>query len=190
MSEQPLSIRAYNSAVQMYQADHRGPPPTRQDFAHLDAATATAATHEPSPVPATEPAAPGWDVAAFDALPPDTRAGVLAGTAFERGRGFLELEAERALQRPADVHLYLSDAARYVDAEGRVNRDAIRNDLRDLTRQRPELSRYGHGPGQVGARPDERRHAPQDGHVGAAGAPGVTLASRVAAVAAVMNGRG
>jgi len=66
------------------------------------------------------------------------------------------------------VHLYLTDPARYVDGSGRVDRAAIRADLDRLTRERPELGRYGHGPGQEPARPDERRRAAPGGAVGAA----------------------
>jgi len=41
----------------------------------------------------------GWDSSAFAALPAETRAAVMAGTAVERGRGFLELEAAAELVR-------------------------------------------------------------------------------------------
>ncbi len=73
------------------------------------------------------------------------RAGVMAGAAHTLGRAMLEAEAERELARPADVHLHLTDPAKYVNAEGQVDRDAIRRDVGRLVDQRPELSRYGTG---------------------------------------------
>ncbi len=152
----PLSQRAHEVAVQMHELGG-GPRPELEHFAHLDV-TATAQAQEQQQTPGADPG-PGWDMGAFDALPEEVRAGIQAGTAHGLGRGMLELEAERELVRPADVHVHLTDAARYVDGEGRVDRDAIRGDLRRLTTERPELSRYGHGPGQVGVRPDDRRHA-------------------------------
>ncbi len=92
-------------------------------------------------------------------LPAEARAGVIAGAATERGRTFLELDAEHELARAVDVHRYVTDPARYVDPAGRVDRDAIRADLDRLVRQRPELARYGPRPGQEPSRPAERRHA-------------------------------
>jgi len=185
---EPLSTRV--AAIAQLMTDHRTPPPRPEDYAHLDPPAAPAA-----PPPAVEPAqpaapssAPGWDSSASDALPDETRAAVVAGVAVERGRSFLELEAAAELQRPADVHLHLTDPARYVDGSGRVDRTAIRTDLDRLTRERPELARYGHGPGQEPARPDERRHAAPGGAVGA-GTPPDTLADRVAAARAVMEAR-
>lgn len=185
--ELPLSERAFNSAAMMYESDHRGPPPEPEDFAHLDAAPVAVVPAEPVPVPAAEPPAPGWDLAAFDALPAETRAAVQAGTARGLGRSVLEIEAEAELLRPGDVHLHITDPSKYVDAQGRVDRAAIRADIGALTRQRPELSRYGSGPGQLGARPDERRHAEQGGPVGAQRGPMSTLADRVAAASAAMR---
>ena len=99
------------------------------------------------------------------------RAGVMTGAAHTLGRAMLEAEAEGELARPADVHLHLTDPARYVNAEGQVDRDAIRRDVGRLVDQRPELSPYGTGPGQHGARPDNRRRAQPGGHIGAAGGP-------------------
>ncbi len=189
--ELPLSERAFNSATMMYESDHRGPPPEPEDFAHLDAAPAAVVPAEPVLVPAAEPPAeppvPGWDLAAFDALPAETRAAVQAGTARGLGRSVLEIEAEGELLRPGDVHMHITDPSKYVDAQGRVDRAAIRADVGALTRQRPELSRYGNGPGQVGARPDGRRHAEQGGPVGAQRGPTSTLAGRVAAASAAMR---
>lgn len=186
---QPVSARAFAAAALMYESDHRGAPPKLDDFAHLDAST-TAGALDPAATgdQSTPRGASGWDFAAFDALPDDTRAAVIAGVAQQTGRTVLENEAQLEMLRPSDVHLHLTDPAKYVDVRGNVDRDAIRHDLRQLTHQRPELSRYGHGNGQESQRPDTRRHGPQDGRVGAAGAPGVALANRVAGVAAVMNG--
>lgn len=153
-----LSARAYASAMSMWQSNtSRMAKPQPEDFAHLDGAASPA-----SPAAAVEavPGPPGWDMSAFEALPPEVRAGIQAGTAHGLGRTMLELEAENELARPADVHLHLTDPAKYVDSAGRVDREAIREDLQQLTTGRPELSRYGHGPGQLGARPDERRQAP------------------------------
>lgn len=184
----PLSVRAHAAACLMYQSDHRGSPPKSEDFAHLDAVA-----HPGAPEPAatsqqpTPTASSGWDFAAFAALPDDTRAAVIAGVAQQTGRTVLENEAQLEMLRPSDVHLHLTDAAKYVDARGNVDRDAIRHDLRQLTHQRPELSRYGHGKGQEGTRPDTWRHGPQDGRIGAAGSPASTLTGRVAGVSAVMN---
>ena len=92
------------------------------------------------------------------------RAGVMAGAAHTLGRAMLEAEAERELARPADVHLHLTDPARYVNAEGQVDRDAIRRDVGRLVDQRPELSRYGPAlparspPRQLPARTARRPH--------------------------------
>lgn len=86
------------------------------------------------------------------------------------------------------MHLYLTDPARYVDGSGRVDRAAIRDDIARLVRERPELARYGNGPEQEPARPDEQRRAAPGGAVGA-GAPVDTLADRVAAARAVMEAR-
>jgi len=191
-TELPLSERAYNSAAMMHESDRRGPAPRREDFAHLDATPAAAVTSAgPAPVPPEAPStSAGWDASAFDALPPETRAAVQAGTARGLGRSVLEIEAEGELLRPSDVHMHITDPSKYVDAQGRVDRAAIRADVGALTRQRPELSKYGNGSGQVGARPDERRQAEQGGPVGAQRAPASALADRVAAASAAMSAAG
>jgi len=186
-TDQPLSERAYASAKMMYESDHQGPPPKPEDYAHLDAAPAAAtAPVDPAPAPPEAPSSAGWDVAAFDRLPAETRAAVQAGTARGLARNMLEIEAEGELVRPADVHLHITDPSKYVGSDGRVDRGAIRRDLAALVSERPELSRYGHGPGQEPYRPDERRHA--EAHVGAGGGPAATLADRVAAASAAMRG--
>lgn len=187
MTEQPLSARAYAAAQSMYESDHRGAPPRPEDFTHLDAAAPPAVVEpeQPSaPAPAPEP---GWDVSAFAALPSETRAAVLAGTAAERGSTFLEAEAEAELLRAGDVHRYLTDPAKYVDQAGRVDRTMIRVDLEQLVRDRPELARYGNRPGQDPARPDERRRAAPGSAVGAT-PTSRAINDRVAEVKAIMEG--
>lgn len=185
MSEQPLSARAYANAVRMHQSDSRMARPKIEDFTHLDTPPAIAPDRQA--VVETPPAvvAPGWDMSAFGALPADIRAGIQAGTAHGLGRGMLELEAERELVRPADVHLHLTDPGRYVDASGKVDREAIRADVQRLTVERPELSKYGHGPGQEPHRPDERRHAAPGAVVGAG--PGPVSTNTVEATRARME---
>jgi len=103
----------------------------------------------------------------------------------------LELQAEAELVRPSDVHLHLVDPSRYVDGAGRVDRAAIRTDLQQLVAEQPELSRYGHGPGQEPYRPDERRRPAPGGSVGARG-PAHSTASAVGDVLEMMRtgGRG
>ena len=98
------------------------------------------------------------------------RSGVMAGAAHTLGRAMLEAEAERELARPADVHLHLTDPARYVNAEGQVDRDAIRRDVGRLVDQRPELSLRDR-PWPARSPPDNRRRAQPGGHIGAAGGP-------------------
>lgn len=185
MNEQPLSARAYANAVRMHESDNRMARPRLEDFAHLDAAPA-AVRGETHPVEPPAPVrSPGWDMSAFDALPAEVRGGIAAGTAHGLGRGMLELEAERELVRPADVHLHLTDPGRYVDASGKVDREAIRADVQRLTVERPELSKYGHGPGQEPHRPDERRHAAPGAVVGAG--PGPVSTNTVEATRARME---
>lgn len=55
--------------------------------------------------------------------------------------------------------------------DGRVDREAMRADIERVVRERPELGRYGNGPGQV-ARPDGRRRTAEGTGVGAGGATG------------------
>lgn len=160
------AARAYASALRMHEGDSRIPRPTPEQYAHVTPA-------QPAPAPEGEanaspaPTAPTWDTASFDALPSDIREAVRAGTAALHGRNMLELEAEAELARPGDVHRYITDPARYVLSDGTVDRASIRADLAALTCERPELSRFGHAPGQQPFRPDERRRAPEESAVGA-----------------------
>lgn len=187
MTEQPLSARAYASAVRMHETDNRMPRPRLEDFAHLDAASAPAAP-QAEPAQRTAPdLSPGWDAAAFDALPEDVRSGVMAGAAQLLGRNMLEIEAEHELLRPSDVHLHLTDTARYVEAAGRVDREAIRGDIAKLVRERPELARYGNRPGQEPARADDRRRPAPGSMVGAGPGPVTTLDDRTKATLARMQ---
>jgi hypothetical protein len=167
MADQSLAARAYASAKRMHDQDPgRMRRPEPEDFAGLDAGQTTTPTEE-----TTDEPEPGWDTSAFDILPAELRAPVMAGAAAHLGRSALELAAEAELLRPTDAHLHLTNPSRYVDGEGRIDRTAIRTDLDRLTRERPELSRYGNGPGQVGVRPDERRRAPEGASTGAGGVP-------------------
>lgn len=180
MAGQSLSQRALASATRMWEQDRRMAKPRAEDFAGLDAIQTTTPTEEP-----TAPLEPGWDTSAFDVLPVELRSPVMAGTARALGRAALELAAQGELLRPEDAHLHLTDPSRYVDAEGRIDRDAVRTDLDRLTRERPELGRFGPGPGQVGVRPDERRRAPEGASTGAGGVP--TTDDAVATVLARME---
>jgi hypothetical protein len=167
MSDQSLAARAYASAKRMYDQDpSRMRRPEPEDFAGLDAIQTTTPTKE-----TTAPPEPGWDTSAFDILPDALRQPVMAGTARALGRAALELAAQGELLRPTDAHLHLTNPSRYVDGDGRIDRAAIRTDLDRLTRERPELSRFGVGPGQVGVRPDERRRAAPGASTGAGGVP-------------------
>lgn len=152
-----LSARVYAAARLMHSSGPlTQPAPKLSDFAHLDIGPAAVGLGpEPPPAAELEPET-GWDATAFDALPADVRAGVIAGTAHNVGRAALEVEAEQEMVRPGDVHLHLTNPARYVDRDGRVDRERMRADLVLLTRDRPEMSRYGNRPGQESARPDER----------------------------------
>lgn len=166
-----LSARAYAAACLMHSSGPATQPaPKLADFLHLDVVPVGDLAPEPPPAAEPEPD-PGWATAAFDALPADVRNAVMAGTASIIGRAALELEAEQEMVRPSDVHLHLTDSARYVDQDGRVDRERMRADITTLTRDRPELSRYGNQPGQESARPDERRRAGPSSGVGAGRLP-------------------
>lgn len=159
MTATPLSHKVHAVAMQMY--DGAGPAPTIQQFEHLDRG---AAEVEAGPEVEVEP---GWDAAAFDAVPAEYRDAVVAGTAAAIGRGVLHLEAEREMLRPDDIHVHVTDPARFVNVDGRVDRDAIRLAVQRVVTDRPELGRYGTGAGQERARPDDRRRADPADHLGA-----------------------
>lgn len=166
-----LAARAYASALRMRDGDTRIARTTMDTYAHLDAGSASPVPATPK-TPAAQPTpAQAWDSVSFDALPAEIREAVKAGTAAQHGRNMLELEAESELARPGDVHRYLTDPAKYVRADGSVDKAAIRADLTNLTQERPELSRFGHAPGQQPFRPDDRRRTPQSTNVGSQHTP-------------------
>lgn len=167
MPTEPLSAAVLASAQRMHADIPTMARPDPDDFAYLDRLPATTAEDQGPEPPAPREPEPGWDASAFDALPPETRSAVMAATAHSLGRGVLQLEAERELTNPEDVHHYLTDPTSYVDDEGRVDRDSIRADVANLVRRRPQLSRYGNGAGQEPHRPDTRRRAAPDNPIGA-----------------------
>jgi hypothetical protein len=77
-------------------------------------------------------------------------------------RAELERIAADEMARPEDVHEYL-DVGRYLDGTtGHVDKDAVIRDLAWVISERPELCKYGMGPGQIGpdpARPAGHRRA-------------------------------
>ncbi len=176
LTDRPMSQRVHDAAVLM--ADG-APVPSVEAFAHLDVAPAgTERPTEPAADPA--PTEPSMDFAAFDSLPADIRTAVITATAHVVGSNALRLEAEAELCRPDDVGRYITDPARYVDADGRIDRAAMRADLQRLRTERPELARFGHGPGQEPYRPDDRRRAAPGSPLGVGAAP--TTSANVATV--------
>lgn len=184
-----LADRTYAAARRM--AEQAGlPAPSRDDYKHHEAAPQTPAPEGQPPPQGTSPAdppAPGttnadtpWDASAFANLPPDVRAQAELAAAGTLGRLALATAAERLMARPEDVHLHITDPTKYVDKDGRVDRDAVARDVSALVDSRPELGR-GFGLSRHAASP----------HAGAGDAPDHGSAAAVnRALARMQDGAG